>query len=471
MKEKLKRCESLLWLLTKTILYLLILAIFMGCLAFNTRSLRALSRSLGITLSTYVIVGLLFLNIYGKYDIGRRKSKPIIYSLVLATAFTDVITYLQLMIMRVNTPNVFAFRLENLGLLLLAFVLQLIVIIAFVYGGNHVFFKIHPPEKCCIITSSQQSLDKIVTVIEKFQRQYHIDKILDYRSSDILKQLRDSDTVFLFDVPVIERSEIVQYCYKNKINIYFNPEIEDIVEMNSTYYILEDVPLLNSNVKSLTMEQRIIKRLMDLVLAILLGILSCPLWIGAAIAIKLNDGGKILFKQKRATINGTVFEVYKFRTMKENVENRSVSEGDSRITKPGHFLRRTRIDELPQLLNIIKGDMTFVGPRPEMLENVSAYTKNLPEFKHRLRVKAGLTGYAQIFGKYNTSPKDKLLMDLMYIEQFSILKDLQLMFQTAIVLLKKDSTEAFSKKKDSKYKFVSVAEEEAACASTAGNKE
>lgn len=460
MKEKLKRCESILWLLIKTSLYLLILGLFIGCFALGTRSLRALSRSLGITLSTFVIVGLLFLNVYGKYDIGRRKSKPIIYSLVLATAFTDLITYLQLMIMRVNTPNVMDFRLENLGLLGVAFFMQVLIIIGYVYAGNHLFFKLHPPERCCVITSSQESLDKIVFVIGRYKKQYKIHHIIDYRSKHIHDKIKECDTVFLFDVPSIERSEIVHYCYKKKKNIYFNPEIEDIVEMNSTYYILEDVPLFNANVKQITMEQRVAKRLIDLGLAILLGILSCPIWIGAAIAIKLNDGGKILFKQKRATIHGTVFEVYKFRTMKENVENRSASVGDDRITKPGHFLRRTRIDELPQLINILKGDMTFVGPRPEMLENVSEYTKDLPEFNYRLRMKAGLTGYAQIFGKYNTSPKDKLLMDLMYIEKFSILKDIQLMFLTVIVLLKKDSTEAFSKKKKSKYTFVPAKDEQ-----------
>jgi len=460
MKKRLKRCESLLWLLTRTVLYVLMLVIFMSCMAQNTHSLRALSRSLGITLTTFIVVGLLFLNVYGKYDVGRRKSKPIIYSLVLAVAFTDVITYLQLMIMRVNTPSIYDFRLENLGLLGLAFLLQVLVIIVFVYGGNHVFFKIHPPERCLVITSSQKNLDKIVAVIESYQRQYHIDCILDYRSSRLFQQIAKSDTVFLFGVPSIERSAIIRYCYSKKKNIYFNPEIEDVVEMNSIYYILDDVPLLNANVKSLTMEQRIIKRLMDLGLAVFLGILSCPFWIGAAIAIKLHDGGKILFKQKRATIGGRTFEVYKFRTMKENVENRSASVGDDRITKPGHFLRKTRIDELPQLINIIKGDMTFVGPRPEMLENVNSYTKHLPEFKYRLRMKAGLTGYAQIFGKYNTSPKDKLIMDMMYIEKFSILKDIQLMFQTVIVLLKKDSTEAFSGKKESKYTFVPAEDEE-----------
>ena len=135
--------------------------------------------------------------------------------------------------------------------------------------------------------------------------------------------------------------------------------------------------------------------------------------------------------------------MYKFRTMKENVENRSVTKDDDRITPPGRILRKIRMDELPQLLNILKGDMSFVGPRPEMMENVTAYTEELPEFKYRLRVKAGLTGYAQIAGKYNTTPKDKLMMDLLYIEKYSIWKDIQLLFQTAIVFLKADSTEGF----------------------------
>ena len=135
------------------------------------------------------------------------------------------------------------------------------------------------------------------------------------------------------------------------------------------------------------------------ILVPILGILSSPLWIGGAIAVKLYDGGPVLFKQERATINGKRFYVYKLRTMKQNVVNRSVTKNDDRITPPGHFLRRTRIDELPQLLNVLKGDMTFVGPRPEMMKNVKDYTEELPEFEYRLRMKAGLTGYAQITGK------------------------------------------------------------------------
>ena len=228
---------------------------------------------------------------------------------------------------------------------------------------------------------------------------------------------------------------------------------------SATHYVLDDVYLFNKNIKTLTMEQRIAKRLLDIVLSLILGVLSSPFWIIGALAVKLYDGGPILFKQERATIHGKRFYVYKLRTMKENVENYSAKKDDDRITTPGKFLRRTRIDELPQLLNVLKGDMTFVGPRPEMLKNVRSYTKELPEFKYRLRVKAGLTGYAQIAGKYNTTPRDKLIMDMMYIEQFSILRDIQLILQTAVVLLRSDSTEAFGKKRESKYKFVPAKEQ------------
>lgn len=438
-----KKFEATIWVTIKLILYLLLLAIFMIALSEENPALSRLSRTMGITITTFIIVGVLFLLIYGGYDVGRRKSKPIIYSLVLATLFTDIVVYLQLMIMNTITPSIYAFRLSSIGDLLLVYVLQVIVIIVFTYGGNAVFFKFHDPESCCIITSSQESLDCIVRAVLRFRKQYKIDYVVDYRDDKVLETISKADTVFIYDIPVVERSRIVRFCYKNRINIYINPEIEDIVEMNAKYYLLDDISILNANVKSWTMEQRIAKKLLDMCLAIVLGILTLPIWMICAIAIKAYDGGPVFFKQKRATIHGRVFELYKFRTMRENVENRSVTDHDDRITKPGEIMRKTRIDELPQLINILKGDMSFVGPRPEMLENVEAYEEQLPEFRYRLRVKAGLTGYAQISGKYNTTPKDKLIMDLMYIEQFSILKDIQLIFQTFIVLLKSDSTEAF----------------------------
>ena len=455
MKTHLHKFESTLWLLIKVLLYALLLTTFIMVQRQENIGLRRLSRTMGITIFTFVIVGLLLLTVYGSFDVGRRKSKPIIYSLSLAVICTDIITYLQVMIMRANT-NIHEFKLRGIELLFVTMVIQIIIIIVFTYAGNALFFLIHEPEKCCVITSSQESLDVIAYAMGRFKKQYKISSVLDYRSDDIEANIKKADTVFMYDVPSERRIFIMRLCYKYKVNVYFNPYLEDIMEVNATQYVLDDVYLFNKNIKTLTMEQRIAKRLLDIVLSLILGVLSSPFWIIGALAVKLYDGGPILFKQERATIHGKRFYVYKLRTMKENVENYSAKKDDDRITTPGKFLRRTRIDELPQLLNVLKGDMTFVGPRPEMLKNVRSYTKELLEFKYRLRVKAGLTGYAQIAGKYNTTPRDKLIMDMMYIEQFSILRDIQLILQTAVVLLRSDSTEAFGKKRESKYKFVSA---------------
>ena len=442
MKTHLHKFESTLWLVIKLVLYSLLLATFIVVQKQENIGLRRLSRTMGITIFTFVVVGLLLLSVYGSYDVGRRKSKPIIYSLSLAVICTDIVTYLQVMIMRANT-NIHEFKLRGLELLVVTIAIQIIIIIVFTYAGNALFFLIHEPESCCVITSSQESLDVIAYAMGRFKKQYRITSVLDYRSDDIESHIEKADTVFMYDVPSEHRIQIMRLCYKYKVNVYFNPYLEDIMEVNATHYVLDDVYLFNKNIKTLTMEQRIIKRILDIVLSLILGILSSPFWIIGALAVKLYDGGPVLFKQERATIHGKRFYVYKLRTMKENVENYSAKKDDDRITVPGKFLRRTRIDELPQLLNVLKGDMTFVGPRPEMIKNVKNYTKELPEFRYRLRVKAGLTGYAQIAGKYNTTPRDKLIMDMMYIEQFSILRDIQLILQTAVVLLRSDSTEAF----------------------------
>lgn len=459
MKKHLHKFETTLWLFIKAVFYILLMLAFISIFDEVSIGLTRLSRTLGIIVSTFVVVGLLFLSVYGKYDVGRRKSKPIIYSMLLAVICTDIITYLQLMIMKTSV-SISTFRLRKPGLLLLVILLQFSIIVFFAYAGNWLFFKIHKPERCLVITASQKSLDEIVFAMQKFKKQYVVSAVVDYKCTDMERYIRESQTVFMYDVPVEYRTDIMRWCYKYKINVYFNPEIEDIMELNAEQYVLDDVFLLNKNVKELTMEQRVVKRLLDIGLSIVLGILSSPFWLLGMIAVKLYDGGPILFKQERATIHGRRFQLYKLRTMKPNSVNYSAKKDDDRITKPGKFLRRTRIDELPQLLNVLKGDMTFVGPRPEMIKNVDSYTKQLPEFEYRLRMKAGLTGYAQITGKYNTTPKDKLIMDMMYIEQFSILKDIQLIFQTAIVLLKSDSTEAFDKKsKHCPYKFVKWEEE------------
>jgi lipopolysaccharide/colanic/teichoic acid biosynthesis glycosyltransferase len=166
----------------------------------------------------------------------------------------------------------------------------------------------------------------------------------------------------------------------------------------------------------------------------------------AAIAIKLDDGGPIFFKQNRITRNGKIFNVLKFRSMIVDADKdgaKKAEVGDDRITKVGRIIRACRLDELPQLINVLKGDMSLVGPRPERIENVYEYSNAYPEFELRHKVKGGITGYAQLYGKYNTSPKDKLNMDLIYIETYSIIQDIKLLILTIKILFMKESTEGF----------------------------
>lgn len=432
----------------KMMMYFSLLASFILVFAQENVGLTRPSRTLGTTALTYAIVGLLMVAIYGKYDIGRRKNKPIIYSLGLAVVLTDIITYVELMIMSTLEADVRAFRLLHIGELLGILGLHTLIVVGFVYFGNWMYFKLIPPEKCCIITNKDSNLEQITRSVKKYQKQYDVQRVVDYRRTDLEEIISKMDTVFLYDVPVNERTDIVHYCYEHLINIYINPEVTDIVENLAEYYLLDDVSMLNFNVEGLTLEQRFFKRTFDIIVSALAIVVSSPIWLIAAIAIKAGDGGPVFFKQNRATRDGKVFQVYKFRTMKQNVENRSATADDDRITKAGKVLRKTRMDELPQFLNIFLGDMSFVGPRPEMMENVYSYTEDLPEFKYRLRVKAGLTGYAQIAGKYNTTPKDKLIMDMMYIERYSFWNDIKLCFQTLIVLFKSDSTEGFQTRDD-----------------------
>lgn len=450
-KRVIKSFQNTVVLILKLILFLGILLIFFGLFGIPNWQLWTFSRTSGVTLVTFVAVGLGMLAAYGSYDIGKRKSKPIIYSLGLATVITDVITYLQLSIMNTNANRNLHFVFEDLGILAAVIILQLIYIAVMAYLGNYIYFRMNRPEKSCIITSSQESLNQIFYGINKFKLQYQIKYIVDYRDPKIYHYIAKCDTVFLYDVPLTKRTELVEYCYRLMRNVYFNPEISDVVEISAKHVVLDDVSMVCSQVSELSLEQRIIKRAMDIIISLIGMVVTSPIWIICAVAIKSYDGGKVFFKQKRATKDGKVFEVYKFRTMRENNDNHSVTSDDDRITPIGKIIRKIRIDELPQIWNILKGEMSLVGPRPEMLKNVYDYTKELPEFEYRLRVKAGLTGYAQIAGKYNTSPKDKLILDLMYIENYSIWKDIKLLLQTAVVFFKSDSTEAFGNKVTAKF--------------------
>ncbi|MCR5216965.1 MAG: exopolysaccharide biosynthesis polyprenyl glycosylphosphotransferase [Lachnospiraceae bacterium] len=452
MKRFFHSIGTLIVFLMQMLVYGLIFGTFFYLFSRRHFQLWHLSRTMAVTMLTFVFVGVLLLIVYGGFDIGKRKNKPIILSLSLATILTDFTTWVMLGIMNYNENNNSSFMLEDPDVFILVYAIQVLFIVILTFLGNYIYFKIYDPEKCILITAHRENAAGLFRAIEKFKLQYNILYVDEYQDDRIYRHIDRCDTVFLHEVPITEREKIIEYCYKNFKNYYYTPEITDIVQANGKHLILDDVSLIASPVKELGVEQRLIKRLMDIVVSIVALVLSSPLWLFCAISIKSYDHGPVFFCQNRVTKNGQIFRLLKFRTMKVDVENYSSTAVDDRITPIGHFLRKYRIDELPQFVNILAGDMSVVGPRPEMIENVYNYTNEIPEFEYRLRVKAGLTGYAQVEGKYSTSPKDKLMMDLMYIENYSFLMDIKLLMMTVIVLFKKDSTEGFQATKEINWK-------------------
>lgn len=421
------------------------LGIFLLLFSLSNAPLLRPSRTAAITMLAFFFAYVLTTRVYGGFDIGQKKSKPIIYSLALCLVTADLIAHLFLCIMNVSVVHAGHFVYEQPWMLLLVIAIQIAVTAILTYACNYLYFTFVPQQKCLLICHREDNIRKLSKSIASYRKQFQITRQIDPKDPELLSAINDHECVFLCNLTATERVHIAEYCYSCRKNIYYTLEISDFISLGSRRIMFGDTSVMHCPPKSLTMEQRIIKRGFDILVSALGLLIASPILLVTALAIKLEDGGHVFYCQNRATYGGRVFKVIKFRSMKEaGSVNVSVTKNDDRITKVGKFIRKFRIDELPQLINILKGDMTLVGPRPEMLENIEKYTNQLPEFSYRLWVKAGLTGMAQIYGKYNTSPKEKLALDLAYIEQYSLLLDLRLFLRTLLVLFTPDeSTEAF----------------------------
>ena len=267
----------------------------------------------------------------------------------------------------------------------------------------------------------------------------------------------------LWDIPTADRNKLLKFCYGRSMRVYMMPKIPDVLVQGSDQLHLFDTPILLTREYALTVEQRITKRLIDIVCALILVILTSPIMLITAICIKCYDKGPVLYKQVRCTMGGKEFWIMKFRSMRVDAEKdgvaRLASKNDNRITPIGKFIRAVRIDELPQLFNILSGDMSFIGPRPERPEIIKQYVEEMPEFVFRMKVKAGLAGYAQVYGKYNTTPYDKLKLDLSYIENYSVWLDIKLMLLTLKILIQAESTEGVESSQVTAMKASDKAEE------------
>jgi len=423
---------------------------------WNENYIETLFSSKGnyLVVFSFVLIFSVFSSLFSAFNIGIYRVHEIIYSFSLSAVLTDVIMYLEL--------SLIARRLISPWPMFLGFVFQIVVIFICALCANLIYFKLYPARKIVAVFGNEgkgfELIKKMGIIAERFKIEcgYNIENT----DMSVIKHTIDKyDAVAICDIDKEKQKELMSYCYTKQKRTYLLPDITDIIINNSYEIQIGDTPVIMSRNRGLTFEQKLIKRLCDIVLSLLGIIITSPIMLVVAVAIKLDDGGPVFFRQNRITENGKIFNIIKFRSMITDADKdgaKKAENNDDRITKVGRVIRAFRMDELPQLFNILNGDMSVVGPRPERIENVYEYSNCYPEFELRHRVKAGLTGYAQLYGKYNTSPKDKLNMDLIYIETYSLLKDLKLMILTFKILFMKESTEGFDQSANSNIKKPNV---------------
>lgn len=392
-----------------------------------------------LILLIYFVLLLFFASTYGVLKIGYLKSVDVFISEFFSLLFANVFSYFQISLM--------ANWVVPVRPIVEAMLVQTIFSIVWVYVCNTCYFRVFPP-RGMLIVYGERPIDDIVAKFQSRKEKYQIKGSINIAEGiERVKQEigREYGAVVLWDIPSGERNHLLKYCYSRSVRVYMMPKISDVLVKGATQLHLFDTPIYLTREYALKIEERIAKRTIDLVCSLLLLLIASPFMLVTAIAIKLYDGGPVLYKQVRCTIGQREFQIMKFRSMRVDAEKdgvaRLAAKNDSRITPIGRIIRTVRIDELPQLFNILRGDMSFIGPRPERPEIIAQYMEDMPEFAFRMKVKAGLAGYAQVYGKYNTTPYDKLKLDLTYIEQYSVWLDLKLMLLTLKILIKPESTE------------------------------
>lgn len=386
----------------------------------------------------YGLILFLLVHLYGGFRIGYLRLMDVLYSQFLALICANIVAYVEIVLISRH-------YLDALPILEMTF-FQVIVILAWVFICKMIYAALYPPRKMLLVCYDRDPNEMIVKMSAR-QDKYEICDIADLNEEPlegVCEMVANYEAVLIYDMPAYERNIILKRCFTESVRTYVTPKISDILLRSADSIHLFDTPLYLSRNKGLSGDQIIFKRLLDLMICLPISVLLLPLFLIIAFLIKITDGGPVLYKQPRLTIDGKIFNIYKFRSMYMDSEKdgaQLAKKGDSRVTPIGRVLRSLHFDEFPQLLNIIKGDMSLVGPRPERPEIAAQYKEVIPEFDFRLKVKAGLTGYAQVYGKYNTTPYDKLKLDLTYIENYSFWLDIKLILLTVKILFQKDNTE------------------------------
>ena len=394
-----------------------------------------------LVVALFFVLFIIFGRVYDAFLMSMQRISEIVYAQFLSVAVSDFIMYIVIWLLSKHLPNILPGVAALIG--------QVILAAVWAYNAHHAYFKIFPPQATAVIYDTRQGMEKL---IGKYGLDTKYKVVLTATADECIANLAMLDgvsMVFMSGIHSHDRNVILKYCVENNIGIFVIPRIGDTIMSGAYPMHMFHLPMLKVGRYHPQPEYLFIKRLLDIVISAVALVVLSPIFLVTAIAIKATDHGPVFYKQIRLTKDGKEFGILKFRSMrvdaeKDGVARLSSGEHDDRITPVGRVIRACRIDELPQLLNILRGELSIVGPRPERPEIAAQYCEEMPEFSLRLQAKAGLTGYAQIYGKYNTTPYDKLVMDLMYIAHPSIVEDLKIMFATVKILFMPESTEGVS---------------------------
>lgn len=390
-----------------------------------------------IVIGLYMLLQFMFVRGLGGNRIGYRRIIEMWLSQTIALILTSIVIYAEICIIARGYVSFWP--------LVVIDTVEVLFVLVWIYLVRMLYLQLYPPRDMLVIYERAYPEELITKINLSKDEFHHCQSINTEEGEEILHQrILKADAVILSDITDETRNSLIKFCYDHGIRAYVTPKISDLILRGAEDVQLFYTPLLLSRNHGLNIEQRVEKRIFDLLVASVGLVLASPLLLFAAIGIKCCDGGPIFYRQKRLTRGGASFQMIKLRSMYENAESkgaRLAAKNDSRVTPVGKVLRRFHIDELPQLVNVLKGEMSIVGPRPERKEIADKYTQSIPEFTYRLKVKAGLTGYAQVNGKYNSTPYDKLKLDITYIEQYSIWMDIKILLWTVKALIQSESTE------------------------------
>lgn len=401
-----------------------------------------------VTVLIYMFIYTSLCNLYKAHRIASSEIGETVFSQVLSFGIADLILYMECCLVYNKYVSVLPGGITAL--------LQIIGTACIVMWTKQYLMKHVPAKKTIIIYGKEITTEAVEAFKERLLRKYsHLFAISDIVCENPEVNLETNeimgyDVAILYELSGDIRGSYIRYLAENKKTFYMSPRVEDIMLQGCVPKHLLDTPLMKYDYKYENKRSYYAKRLLDVVLSLFILVLFSPVLLLIALLIKIEDGGPVFFKQARCTKDARVFDILKFRSMVVDAEKYGVTpctDGDSRITKVGRIIRKTRLDEMPQFINILKGDMSIVGPRPERVEHVTQYKKEVPEFAYRMKVLGGLTGYAQIYGKYNTSAYDKLRLDLLYIENQSLTLDLKLILLTVRTVFTPESTEGFEEEK------------------------